>query len=112
MTNRLDRYTYPITALDDRGGVVWTGRPATDFSWLDHAGCKPANAARFFPPRTSSNRPARNTCNACPVRYACLEYGIHTGATEGVWGGLTASGRTFRNLRKIRHTVSQQKETP
>jgi WhiB family redox-sensing transcriptional regulator len=85
------------------------GRPA----WQDHAACRGLGAELFFPERGSGAAAtvakAKSTCAACPVRAACLDYGLalpHDQGRFGIWGGLTEKDR--RQLRRSRRKTSEE----
>jgi hypothetical protein len=51
----------------------------------------------FFPEKGSNGLRAeliwaKASCNACPIKRACSEYGLKW-EDEGIWGGLTAEDR-------------------
>ena len=73
-----------------------------DRSWMPAGLCRgmdPQHAARvFFPVQGESQAPARAVCADCPVRAACLDYGMDE--NYGVWGG--TSERERRRLRRLR----------
>lgn len=74
-------------------------------TWRAGAACQGATAEHFFPPSTTETREERTTresaarelCNGCAVRDACLEYALYVQEPYGIWGGLTEAER--RRLR-------------
>ena len=69
--------------------------------WMEHAACKGMDPELFFPERgTSPDEYAeiRAVCTSCPVREACLDYGMLE--KFGFYGG--KSERERRELRKAR----------
>ncbi|MDI3385392.1 WhiB family transcriptional regulator [Streptomyces sp. B-S-A8] len=62
-------------------------------SWLDLALCAQTGAAFFFPEPGSSVREAKQICQACEGRAACLEYALANDERFGVWGGLSEKER-------------------
>ena len=83
-----------------------------DFSWQDRANCHDGDPDDFFPDdkyvvnsrehRAAVAR-AKDHCSACEVREVCLQFAIENRIEDGIWGGLTASGR--RSLRWPRRRV-------
>jgi WhiB family redox-sensing transcriptional regulator len=69
-------------------------------NWMQHAACRGMNPSLFMPERgdTDAIREALATCQTCPVRTECLEYGLEE--RYGVWGGLSENAR--RKLRTER----------
>jgi hypothetical protein len=52
----------------------------------------------WFPEKGGSNATAKQVCQACPVREACLQWAVDHDERYGVWGGL--SERERRQLRR------------
>lgn len=76
-----------------------------DVSWMRRALC--ANTPgltdeAFFPERGESTREAKAVCAQCPVREACLEYGL--GERFGIWGGMSE-----RQRQRVRRQRRQQR---
>lgn len=44
---------------------------------------------------------ARAVCARCPVRVACREYAVETGAPYGIWGGTTPKERAQLRLQLL-----------
>lgn len=68
--------------------------------WERYAACAGRGFADFFPDDGTSAKPAKETCEGCPVRYACLAHQIATSSTfddHGVRGGTSV-----RERRRIR----------
>lgn len=72
-------------------------------SWVADALCAQVDADLFHPDKgeAADSRAARMICNGdpkrgtqpCPVRQACLDWALETGARHGVWGGTSARER-------------------
>lgn len=71
-----------------------------DLTWQDHANCAGVDPDLFFPDRGASTREAKEVCQGCVVRDACLEYALAAGEKWGIWGG--TSERERRHLRRQR----------
>jgi WhiB family redox-sensing transcriptional regulator len=56
--------------------------------WMRHARCKGMVSNLFFPDEGADATEARETCERCEVRQACLEYALDQGIAHGIWGGL------------------------
>lgn len=77
--------------------------------WSSRAACWDVDPELFFPVGTSSryddqHAAARAMCTECPVRPDCLAFALATGASDGIWGGLTPGER--RRLARHRTTPS------
>lgn len=76
--------------------------------WLDQAACAGYPTDWWFPSRGETN--SRETlvalaiCESCPVRDACLEYGIDE--HHGIWGG-----RSERYRRRVRVQRDRRRRT-
>ena len=76
-----------------------------DFAWHDHAACRTADDALFFPERGGSTAAAFGFCRICPLAafLPCLREGINLKGHDdlGVWGGTTVHRRRLirRRLR-------------
>ncbi len=62
--------------------------------------CRGADTRAFFPSNGLGVEAAQQTCRACPVREACLEYALQNHIEQGVWGG--ASERERRRILRRR----------
>jgi WhiB family redox-sensing transcriptional regulator len=70
--------------------------------WRDEAACRDENPELFFPlpSNPAAERRAKAICWTCPVREDCLTDALTTGASEGIWGGLTdEERRQFKQRR-------------
>ena len=81
-------------------------RPAEDapgaMDWMSRGACRDEDPELFFPiaaggPALEETNAAKRVCLRCPVRAACLSFGLKT-AQEGIWGGATPEER--RAMRK------------
>ncbi len=64
-------------------------RPA----WMARAACRGWPTAMFFPTRGETPGPAREVCDACPVRVECGDYALSDPDVDGLWAGMTARER-------------------
>lgn len=69
----------------------------SDQDWREDALCREVGWWLFFPPKGGSNKSAKDICARCPVRDACLEYGVATFQRYGIWGG-----KSVVEMQKIR----------
>jgi WhiB family redox-sensing transcriptional regulator len=60
--------------------------------WMERAACRGMNVDLFFPEPGNWPADAYLTCNRCPVRLDCLEYGLRN-EDDGVFGGMSAKER-------------------
>ncbi|MEU4129551.1 WhiB family transcriptional regulator [Streptomyces wuyuanensis] len=69
--------------------------PAADqeLAWQENALCAQVGPEFFFPAPGSSTREAKQLCDACDGRVACLEYALANDERFGVWGGLSEKER-------------------
>ncbi|MYU47899.1 WhiB family transcriptional regulator [Streptomyces sp. SID7803] len=80
--------------------LINTSTDPPAFSWQETALCAQAGPEFFFPaPPGSSTREAKQLCNACEGRQACLEYALDNDERFGVWGGLSEKER--ERLRRV-----------
>jgi WhiB family redox-sensing transcriptional regulator len=69
--------------------------------WREEAACSGLDTRLFFPLAEEDAGLlglARQVCESCPVREACLAYAIESRQTVGIWGGATTRER--RRLRR------------
>jgi len=72
-------------------------------AWQNEAACRPMNPADIdphaaegffaFDEETRLIEAAKQVCEHCPVRAACLTWALTNGVDHGVWGGLSATER-------------------
>lgn len=62
--------------------------------WYDDAKCRGMGPDIFYPdPGRYTNLPALAVCAGCPVRQACADHAISEKEKDGIWGGMTETGR-------------------
>jgi WhiB family redox-sensing transcriptional regulator len=66
--------------------------------------CRGLDAGIFYPDTDEDVEVAKQVCQACGVRAACLEFALASREKVGVWGGATARERR-RILRQRRRTA-------
>lgn len=76
------------------------------YRWQDHAACKGADTALFFPERGGSIREAKALCGGCPVRLECLDAGMDE--HYGIWGGQSERGRRRIRRAGLRRTLPER----
>jgi WhiB family transcriptional regulator, redox-sensing transcriptional regulator len=72
-------------------------------TWRTQAACQAATAELFFPVGRTGDavgqiEAAKNVCQTCPVRIACLRFALETNHEAGIWGGTSEEERA--RLRK------------
>lgn len=74
----------------------------TDFSWMERAKCKGADADLFFADTSVNTKyaEAKRICAACPVYKQCMKFAIDNDIKYGIWGGLTP-GQRARTKGKV-----------
>lgn len=60
--------------------------------WMNDALCAQVGGDLWFPPQGGYCREAHAICDRCPVKAACLQYGIDNDLT-GTWGGTSERER-------------------
>jgi hypothetical protein len=78
--------------------------------WRASAACRDEDANLFFPDGTTGQwilqiEEAKAVCRRCPVADACLQFALDTGATDGIFGGLTEQERGKARRAARRHNV-------
>lgn len=71
--------------------------------WRLQASCRDVDPDLFFPVGTTGMAleqidAAKEVCNGCPVREACLDFALATNQDSGVWGGTAEDER--RTIRR------------
>lgn len=76
----------------------------TPEEWMERARCRELHipTASFFPVRGQSQKLAKQTCMACPVKAECEEYAIRSGSQWGIWAG---------KIRKRRRDVDNDSDS-
>lgn len=72
--------------------------------WRQHGACRGLDPAIFYPLDDEDAEPAKEVCEACPVRQPCLEHALSSREKEGIWGGATERERR-RIIRQRRRTA-------
>jgi WhiB family redox-sensing transcriptional regulator len=74
--------------------------------WVADGACRGAGTSLWFAERgdMATMRLAKATCDACPVRQPCGDYGLEHSSLNGMWGGL--SERQRRLIRQQRRKAS------
>ncbi len=73
--------------------------------WRERGRCKGIDPVVFYPEDDEDpGEEAKQICDTCVVREACLEYAITSREKIGVWGGYTARER--RRLIRQRRRAS------
>lgn len=62
-------------------------------SWTSRAACHGIDPSVFFPVEDEDAEAAKQICQACPVRLACLDHALGQREWEGIWGGCTERER-------------------
>ncbi len=73
-------------------------------TWMAHGKCVGKSTRVFFPNSGLGVEKARQICQECLVREACLEYALSNGIKYGVWGG--CSERQRRRLLRARRSAA------
>jgi WhiB family transcriptional regulator, redox-sensing transcriptional regulator len=66
--------------------------------------CRGLDAGIFYPDTDEDVEVAKQVCQGCGVRAACLEFALASREKVGVWGGATERERR-RILRQRRRTA-------
>ncbi len=61
--------------------------------WMAKAACRGVASSVFFPERGESPERARELCEGCPARQACLDYAVADPDLGGWWAGTSARHR-------------------
>ena len=69
--------------------------------WQVQAACRGPQAAVFFPPprferkdeKLEREQRAKEICESCSVRRACLSFALEIREPHGIWGGLNEAER-------------------
>ena len=78
----------------------------SELVWREVGACKGLSAEIFYPdPEDDSEaETAKEVCQGCHVRVACLEFALAHREKEGVWGGATERERR-RIIRQRRRSA-------
>ncbi len=80
------------------------GDMVNDVIWRDLGACRGLDPEVFFPETDDEAEVAKNICDGCDVRIACLEHALASREKVGVWGGTTERERR-RIVRQRRRTA-------
>lgn len=72
--------------------------------WWNLGACRGLDAAIFYPDDETEALAAKNVCDECAVRVACLDHALTAREKSGVWGGATERDRR-RMIRQHRRTL-------
>lgn len=75
-----------------------------NMSWRTRGACLGLDARIFYPETEEEAGPAKEICEECPVKTACLEYALAHREKDGVWGGCTERDRR-RIIRQRRRSA-------
>ncbi len=75
-----------------------------NLTWRDHAACRGIDPDVFYPVSDEDAEAAKEVCDRCSVRTACLEWALSSREKDGVWGGATERERR-RMIRQRRRTA-------
>jgi WhiB family redox-sensing transcriptional regulator len=96
------------------GAQIINFRPKGEQSWAQSAECAkpdPVTGARplMFPHEADEVgvRLAKDTCNRCPVRQACLDEALGRRESFGIWGGMSTAERR-ELLRRTARKAAQK----
>jgi WhiB family redox-sensing transcriptional regulator len=64
-----------------------------DIEWRKLGACRGLDASVFYPDEDDDAEVAKQVCEGCGVRVACLEYALNSREKAGVWGGATERER-------------------
>lgn len=80
------------------------GEMVSEVIWRDLGACRGLDPEVFFPETDDEADVAKNICDGCDVRVACLEHALASREKVGVWGGTTERERR-RIVRQRRRTA-------
>ena len=83
------------------GGVAVS---LADITWRMRGACHGLDPSIFFPDDDEQADVAKEICDECDVRVACLEYALAMRERDGVWGGATERERR-RIIRQRRRSA-------
>ena len=75
-----------------------------DVEWRTLGACRGLDPGIFYPDEDDAALAAKEICERCGVRAACLEHALARREKVGVWGGRTERERR-RILRQRRRTA-------
>ena len=77
---------------------------AHELEWSMLGACRGLEPAIFYPEDDEAAEVAKEVCELCGVRAACLEYALSNREKAGVWGGATERERR-RIIRQRRRSA-------
>lgn len=77
---------------------------AKAINWRELGACRGLEPSIFFPEEEDDAIDAKEVCEGCGVRVACLEHALTIREKQGVWGGATERERR-RIIRQRRRTA-------
>jgi WhiB family redox-sensing transcriptional regulator len=81
--------------------------------WREHAACREVDPEVFFPvgvtgAAVTAIAAAKEICQECAARGACLEFALSTNQEYGIWGG--ASEEERRGIRRARRAARRLRQ--
>ena len=77
---------------------------ANPIVWRELGACRGLDPGMFYPDEEDDALAAKQVCQQCDVRIACLEHALASREKQGVWGGATERERR-RIIRQRRRTA-------
>jgi WhiB family redox-sensing transcriptional regulator len=72
--------------------------------WRELGACRGLEPSIFYPDEDDNAEDAKDICQQCSVRVACLEFALSAREKQGVWGGATERERR-RMIRQRRRSA-------
>jgi WhiB family redox-sensing transcriptional regulator len=76
----------------------------TNIVWRQLGACRGLDPGIFYPETDEEAEPAKEVCQSCGVRVACLEHALASREKQGVWGATTERERR-RIIRQRRRSA-------
>ena len=86
---------------------------SSSVDWRKDARCRDTDPGLFFPIGTTGKaieqiQNAKDVCDQCNAKAACLEFALSTNQDTGVWGGTSEEERrVIRRARRKQRTAAQ-----
>ncbi|MEO0494668.1 MAG: WhiB family transcriptional regulator [Actinomycetota bacterium] len=86
---------------------------SSSVDWRKDARCRDTDPGLFFPVGTTGLaveqiQNAKDVCNQCNAKAACLEFALNTNQDTGVWGGTSEEERrVIRRARRQQRTAAK-----
>lgn len=74
-------------------------------NWQDQAACRKHDPEMWFG-KDERRAVAQAICLTCPVAAECLRHALDMGEVDGVWGGLSPTGRQMWRNRNVSNAKS------